>query len=337
MIQPSLQTLIARAKATLVNKFGVTNPAIDAIAAAIGGGNYGNYAFQDYLFRQLNPETCDEEWLYLWASRLNTERISAVYSSGTVLFSGVVGSVTVPVDTVLKTQNNTQYRVTEETLASLPVPVESMVAGAEYDLPQGVNIYLVTAVTGLNPSDITTNEISGGSDIEDLEHWRIRVVAAFNEQQSIGRSEDYATWAISAHPDVDFAWARDNYPALGNVTIYAGNRSASPILSASVKQTIDDYIQTKRLAGCFSFVEDPIEKSIPITISDVADANTRISIETEIQSYFENRYGDQQEITPGQLIVIISNVTTNFSLISPVASVSPAKDEILTNGGITWQ
>ncbi|RUM91062.1 MAG: hypothetical protein DSZ27_07325 [Thiomicrospira sp.] len=337
MTQPSLQTLIARAKATLVNKFGVVNPAIDAIAAAIGGGNYGNYAYQDYLFKQLNPETCGEEWLYLWASRLNTERVSAVASSGTVNFSGFTGTVSVPSGTILKTQNNTQYRVTAETDASQPVPIESVITGAEYDLPAGVNLYLVTAVTGLDPSSITTNDISGGSDIEDLEHWRTRVIAAFNEQQAIGRPKDYVTWAISAHPDIDFAFERDNYPDTGKVTVYVGNKSASPLLSAAVKQTAQDYINSKRLAGCHAYVEDPVEKSIPITIADVADANTRTSIENAIESYFESRYGDKLEITPGQIIIVISNITTTFSLISPVASVTPAPGEILTNGGITWQ
>ena len=67
--QRSLDELIARAEANLTSATGQNNPATKGIAAAIAGVSYGQYGYQDLLFRQLHPETCSEEWLYLHANR----------------------------------------------------------------------------------------------------------------------------------------------------------------------------------------------------------------------------------------------------------------------------
>ncbi|WP_373020713.1 baseplate J/gp47 family protein [Thiomicrorhabdus sp.] len=335
--KPSLQQLIDRAKTSMINKLGVSTPAIDALAAAIGGGNYGQYSYQDYLFRQLNPETADEEWLYLWASRLGVDRILPSYATGSINFFNTSGVVSVPEGTIVKTADDKQYQVSQVTNSDQPVPVVALTAGSNYNLSPGVNLYLVSSVLGLNPDTITTDAIAGGSEIEDLEHWRNRIIVAFQSQQAIGRREDYKNWAISAHSDVDFGWALDNTPATGNVTVYIGQRENNPIVTDTVKTAVQDYIETKRLAGCHAFINHPITKPLNITISDVADLTTRNTIASALQTYINGRLGDQQAITPGEIILVVSAITTNFSLISPIASVSPATDEVITLGAITWQ
>ncbi|MBD3611118.1 MAG: baseplate J/gp47 family protein [Hydrogenovibrio crunogenus] len=335
--KPSLKQLIDRAKTTAVNITGVSTPATDAIAAMVGGGNYGQYAYMDYLFRQLNPETADEEWLYLWASRFSVDRILPTYASGNVLFSNTSSVVSVPQGTIIATADNKQYQVTTATNSDQPVPVVALTAGSEYNLSAGIALYLTSAVTGLNPESITSDTISAGAEIEDLEHWRNRIVIAFNSQQSIGRLEDYKNWSISAHSDVDFAFALDNTPVNGFVTVYIGQRENNPIVSDAVKTAVQDYIETKRLAGCHVVVNHPNTKPLDITFSDVADITTRNTIETEMQNYINSRLGDQAAITPGEIIAVASTVTTGFSLISPIASVTPATDEVIVLGTVTWQ
>lgn len=335
--KPSLQQLIDRAKTTAVNTIGVSTPAIDAIAAMVGGGNYGQYAYMDYLFRQLNPETADESWLYLWASRFSVDRILPTYATGNVLFSNTSGVVSIPSGTIVSTEDNKQYQVTTATNSDQPVPVVALTAGSNYNLSAGIALYLTSAVTGLNPESITSENIGGGAEIEDLEHWRNRIVIAFNSQQSIGRLEDYKNWAISAHSDVDFAFALDNTPALGNVTVYIGQQETNPIVTDNVKDAVSVYIETKRLAGCHVIVNHPATAALNITFSDVSDLTTRETIETELQNYINSRLGDQAPITPGEIIAVASTVTTSFSLISPIASLSPAVNEVITLGAVTWQ
>lgn len=334
--KPSLDSLIARAKTTMVGKLGVDNTAIDALAAAIGGGNYGQYAYQDYLFAQLNPETADENWLYLWANRLHAERILPEKAAGTVNFLNVAGVVSVPAGAVLKTADDKQYVVSTATLSDQAVPVIAVTAGLDSNLAAGVTLYLTSAIFGLNPDTITSNTIGGGSDIEDLEHWRNRVVAAFKENNAVGRLEDYKTWAISAHADVDFGWALNNTPALGNVTVYIGQREAAPVLSDAIKTVVQTYIDSVRLAGCHVFVQHPTIKVLDLTISNVPDLNVRTDIANTLQAYINGRLGDQLPITASELVVAITGATTSFSLVSPLTSTTPADNEVITLGVITW-
>lgn len=336
-MKPSLKSLIDRARSTLIQKTGTQNPAIDAIAAAIGGANYGQYGYQDYLFQQLHPETANEEWLALWATRLNRPRTAATFASGTVSFAGAQLISEIPSGVILKSQDGLEFETTELTPVTDPVPVSALKAGSESNLGNGVTLYLVSAVTGLNPDTITVNSISGGSEIETLENWRARVVTAYNERSSVGRLSDYEAWAITAHPEIEFAKAKDNTPNTGNVTVYIGAKDQNPIVSETAKNAATAYLNEMRIAGCHLYAEDITPLPINIILSDVADLETRTNIESTLQTYIESRMGDDESITPGQLVIEISKVTDNFSLVSPVSSTTPLKNEVVTIGSITWQ
>lgn len=333
---PSLAALLYRAQSTLKNKLGVSNPATNAIAAAIAGVSYGQYAYQDYLFQQLNPETADEEWLYLWANRFKVERLSFVFATGTVNFQLTQGIVSIPKGAILKTSDNKEYQVTRATNSNRPVPVQAVESGKAGNLPAGVNLYLVTAVTGLNPDHIISNEIAGGTCLEDIEHWRERIVTAFNEKQIIGKREDYEYWATSAHPDVDFAWALDNMPALGHVTVYIGQRDNNPLLSDEIKLIVQNYLDENRLAGCHVFSQIPAPKPVAISISDVSDIDTRNSIEMLLQEFMTNRLGSREVLRPNEISTVITTITSEFTLVSPIATTPLADNELYTFGGITW-
>ena len=95
-VQRSLVSLVERAKSTLVAKTGQNNPAIDAIACAIAGVSYGQYGYQDQLFRELSPETASEPWLYLHAKRYDIERLLPSFAQGLVRFEQLGGVVPIP-------------------------------------------------------------------------------------------------------------------------------------------------------------------------------------------------------------------------------------------------
>jgi len=333
---PSLAALLYRAKSTINNKLGVSNPATDAIAAAIAGVSYGQYAYQDYLFKQLNPETADEQWLYLWSNRFKVDRLSFVFATGSVNFQLTAGVVNIPKGVIIKTANNVEYQVTAATSSNLPVPVQALESGDAGNLPTGVNLYLVTAVTGLNPDNILSDEIAGGAGLENVEHWRERIVIAYNDKQIIGKLVDYEYWAISAHPDVDVAWGLDNTPGIGHVTVYIGHRDSNPLLSHEIKLIVQDYLDENRLAGCHLFAKLPTLKPVPISISDVSDVDTRASIETLLQEFMNARLGSRTELRANEISTVITPVTSEFTLVSPTSTTSLADDELYTLGDITW-
>lgn len=336
MTKPSLQDIIQRAKTSMVRETGQDNPAIDALSSAIAGAIFGQYAYQDYLFQQINPETASEEWLYIWAERVNQTRILAKASEGFALFTGVQGIVSIPEGTLLKTTDDKHYIVTSVTNSDQPVPVKSIEQGALQNLEDGSELYLVTAADGLNPEQITAFQISSGADIEDIEHWRERIVSTFNQRQAVGTPSDYELWAKTSHADIDYAWALDNTPLLGQVTLYIGRRDNNPIVSVGIKQTAQDYIDTVRLAGCHVFVTHPITKPINISINGVSNQETRAQIEVALQALINNKMGERTHLTPSEIILAITPITEDFGLASPTIIQTLNNNQLFTLGTVTW-
>jgi len=333
---PSLQSLIYRAKTTFQSKTGVDNPAIDAFAAVIGGIAFGQYAYSDYLFKQINPETCDEEWLYLHAERLKAWRISQSYAEGTCNVENSASSSLVPSSVIVKTSAGIEYEVTTATASSLPVPIRALTSGESGNLPAGEKLYLVTAVTGLHPESITSNELSGGAELEELEHWRERVVLAYKEKTAVGKIEDYKYWALSSHSDIDFAWALDNTPQLGHVTVYIVQKEVEPLLSEQIRVIAQDYIDEQRLAGCHVFASLPTLKPTVITISGVDDIDVRENIDAVLQLFFTERIENREPLFSNEISTVIASITNQFTLVSPTTTTTLLTNELLTYGGVTW-
>lgn len=336
MNKPSLEQLIQRAHSAMVAHTGQDNPAVTAIAAAIAGASFGQYAYQDYLFEQLNPETAVEEWLYIWSNRFNIERVSATAANGTITFNQVAGVVSVAEGVILKTEDNKEFKVTVTTNSDQPVPVESLGLGSEQNLAVGTELFLVTAVTGLNPDTITGNGFTGGTDIEDLEHWRDRIIAAFNQRQAVGTKQDYQLWSKAAHPDIDFAWILDNDPEVGKVKVYIGQRENDPIVSEGTRQTVQDYLDSQRIAGCHVYALIPIAKAINVTISGVTDPQIQSQIEIALQDLFKTKMGTREDITPSEIMLAITPITSSFGLTTPNDVQTLANNEIFTLGSVSW-
>ena len=336
MIKPSLKELINRAKTSMVNATGQDNPAIDALAAAVAGASFGQYAYQDYLYQQINPETADEDWLYIWAERVDQTRIQAQPSKGFINFTDVSGVVEIPKDTLLKTDDDKHFIVTQTTQSDQPVPVQSLSTGIDQNLSAGTSLYLVTAISGLNPNEITSEALSSGSDIEDIEHWRDRIIAKFNQRQAVGTTKDYQLWAKTSHPDIDYAWVIDNTPIIGQVTVYIGQRSTQPQVSDQTKQIAQDFINSVRLAGCHVNVKHPVSKQINISINGVNDQTTRDQIEISLQNFFNEKLGERNDLTPSDIILAITPITQSFGINTPTNIQTLQENELFTLGTITW-
>lgn len=336
MNKPSLKQLIDRAKATMVAKLGVDNPAIDAIAAAIGGGNYGNYAYQDFLFKQMHPETANEDFLYLWAERFNTPRISPVQASGFVQFE-TAGVVNLPAGIALQTTDGNKYTTTASGSSDGPIACVCDLPGVAGNLSAGVKLNMLTALPGVSPINITVVSMNGGADAEEVERWRGRIVTSFNEKYMVGRREDYAFWAQSAHPDVGFAYAQDNYPDLGKVTVYFGAKLRDISLDSATISTVQAYLDAKRLAGCHVYAVNASAKAVNITLSGISEVSTREAVEQALDAMFIAKLGSRDAVTPSEIMLAVTGVTSSFGLISPIAPVAPEQNEALVLGALAWQ
>ncbi|EPI8558024.1 baseplate J/gp47 family protein [Vibrio fluvialis] len=341
--QRSLQTLIDRAKSTLMAKTGQNTPAIDAIACAIAGVSYGQYGYQDLLFRQLHPETCSEAWLYLHANRHDTPRLLPTFASGTVRFTQLGGVVVIPKATLLTDAAGNEYETTKEQYSDVPVSVIARVSGSASNLPAGNILTLSEGLGGIDPTQVQSLGIEGGADIETLEHWRARVIVAYEKNDLIGKAEDYEAWATSAHADVDFAWALDNTPERGMVEVYIGRRTADPTLSSEVISLVQQTFEAHRLAGCHPIALLPEHVLLNIEIQGIEDQSVRDDVVTALQSLVQSKMGkinaetgNPESITQTEIVLTVSSVTTNFIVKSPTDEVTIQSHQIHVLGDVTW-
>lgn len=343
--QRSLKTLINRATSTLIAKTGQHNPAIDAIACAIAGVSYGQYGYQDQLFRELHPETASEPWLYLHAKRHKAERLLPDFAHGFVQFEQLGNAVEVIKGSLIVDVTGRKYETLRTQFSNEDISVIALVAGEGGNLPNGVLLKLSKGISGVNPDKVTCLGFNGGTDIEELEHWRPRVCTAFNQGEEIGRRDDYISWALSAHADVDFAWALDNSPKLGMVEVFIGTRQNNPTLSKSVVDTVQAYIETVRLAGCHATVKLPTKKPVDIEIQNVHDKNIRADIIVALEALFIRKMGARDEsvippkpmsLSPTEIVIAIAPITSNYIVKQPIEEQFISNSEVHTLGGITW-
>ena len=340
--QVSLESLIARAEANLTAATGQSNPATKAIASAIAGVSYGQYGYQDLLFRQLHPETCSEAWLYLHANRHNTPRLLPTFAKGAVQFTELGGTVVIAKGTRL-TSGDKEYETTKEQYSNVPVEVIALESGTTSNLPNGAKLTLTEGLNGIDPNNILSLGIEGGADIEELEHWRARVIVAFEKNELIGKSEDYEVWAVSAHSDVDFAWALDNTPERGMVEVYIGARENDPTLSSEVVNLVQTTFESNRLAGCHPFAHLPEKAPLAIEIQGIEDQAIRDDVVTALENFVKGKMGKidpktqkPESITNTEIVLVISTVTNNFIVKAPVGEVAIDNNQIHVLGAVTW-
>ncbi|WP_375751586.1 baseplate J/gp47 family protein [Vibrio sp. HN007] len=341
--QRSLQELIDRAQSTLIAKTGQNNPAINAIACAIAGVSYGQYGYQDQLFRELHPETCSEPWLYLHANRHDTPRLLPTFARGFVLFTQLGGAVVIPKGRLLTDPAGNEFETVKEQYSDSPVEVVALASGISSNLPAGATLTLSEGLSGVDPSNVQCQGIDGGADIEELEHWRARVIVAFEKNDLIGKADDYEVWAVSAHSDVDFAWALDNTPERGMVEVYIGARENNPTLGAEVVSLVQETFENNRLAGCHPKALLPEQAVLSIEIQGIEDQAVRDDVVTALENMVKAKMGkidDETEkpesITPTEIVLAISAVTNNFIVKSPTVEITINSNQIHVLGEVTW-
>lgn len=340
--QRSLQELIDRAKSTLIAQTGQNNPAIDAIACAIAGVSYGQYGYQDLLFRELHPETCSEQWLYLHANRHKTPRLLPTFAKGPVQFESLGDPVVIPKGTLLTSAGN-EYETVKEQYSDSPVEVIALTAGTGSNLPIGGALKLTEGLSGVSPSNIVSQGVEGGAGIELIEHWRSRVIAAYEKNELVGKAEDYQVWAVSAHADVDFAWALDNTPERGMVEVYVGTKQNNPSLSNEVIALVQAAFEKNRLAGCHPRALLPEQAPLNIEIQGIEDQAVRDDVIVALKDLVKNKMGKYDKetevvepITPTEIVLTVSGVTNNFVVKAPLDTVSINKNQIHVLGAVTW-
>jgi uncharacterized phage protein gp47/JayE len=287
----------------------IANSVLRVLSDAQGGLCHLNLQYIDWLALQLLPDTAETEWLDrhgdIWLVNADgtTGRKMASFAQGSVTFTGVNGTI-VPLGTQLEgspASVTVGYETTAEiTIGTGPTeaPVRALDAGAFGNASPGDSLSVLSSVPGADGS-ATVVQLGGGTDTENDNDLRSRILHRIQNPPMGGAVADYVTWALAV-PGVTRAWAAPEQ-GIGTITV----RFLMDELRADDDgwptpddvQTVHNYINKMRpvtVKDCY--VLAPIKQFIDITIRNLQPDTAEGAVEASVRDML------YQKASPGATI-----------------------------------
>lgn len=341
--RPTLSELKSRIQADMISRLelvgGVMRRSVVAVLSAVFAGcSHIMHGHLDWITKQIMTDTMDEDYLLREASIYGITRKPAAKASGSIQFLGSVGAV-VPSGSILKRSDGLFFLTTEDGLSA--VKIEAQDAGAAGNCISGTIMSLVTPISGVQNSATVIGEgVTGGSDIEDIESLRERVLFRKSEPPMGGAKHDYVAWALSV-AGVTRAWCLPHADGLGTVgVLFVRDDDDNFIPDAAEVQAVQDYIESVRPVTASSvYVAAPTPVDVDFTLKISPDTEAiREQITTEISAFI------RREAEPGATLYL-SRISESISaslneyyhqILMPAGNVSFDPDEIGILGTVTF-
>jgi uncharacterized phage protein gp47/JayE len=211
-------------------------------------------------------------------------RVTEILDNTTTAYTDNVTDATVAVNAAVPVLDTAHW---------VSVPAIARAPGSEGNVGPGAITELVdapsTLITVTNPAPF-----SGGSDEEDIEEFRLRLIEAIRAPFT-GSAADYKRWA-EEFDEVDSAtvYPNDNLgtPANGHVTVrIVGQGSTIP--SAALIQEVQADLEGRQLINLIVHVTsfDPVTQNVTVDVTtsggfSVADVTTQV--QTAIRNYIDS-------------------------------------------------
>lgn len=349
--RPTLDALQKRIAADLS-----AMPAIlrEPLARAWSGGAHGLHGHLDFIARQTNPLTCDEEILPYWAALYSVDRLLATYGNGLALAKGNPGT-TMLLDTLMRGQNGLDYKVTTPGTVdtdTAQVYIRCLTAGAAGNMIAGQTLTLVDPTPGFESTlTVVEHGIQGGAEEETIDAWRMRVV---DEWQTIttdgargGRTRDYKFWARSAHPSVTTALVYPHALGPGTVLVYPiCNELNDRLPTQPILDSINLYLMgtAPEWSGNAPATADVnVARATPHAVDVILKLNAgydtasnRSAIFSAIRAAVLKEDSESSVFLLAELDAAISTVTTQYVRLAPTSDATARQGEIITLNNISW-
>jgi len=264
----------------------------------------------DWLSHQPLPDTAETEWLDrhgdIWLKNLDgsSGRKFATYAEGLVNFNGSAGTQVPKGTRLINDATNIEYETTTEIYISSVTTAAAVIAldaGTAGNLDSGDQLSLSSIITGIDGT-ATVITMTGGTDQEDDDALRSRVLFRIQEPPMGGSQSDYVRWALSI-PGVTRAWSYPLEMGIGTTTLRFMcddlRVDADGFPAAEDVERVADYIDGVRpVAVKDFFVVSPIKYPIDFKITKLADdsQSVREAIELAVDAMLVER------AEPGQTI-----------------------------------
>lgn len=282
-ITPSFDNLVNKQKQELAN----LNPDLslqdddDEVIRAHGVAAVveGAYQHQQWVLRQIFPQTAEAEFLDYHAEKAGLIRKQAIAATGSIQIAGTE-NVELSIGSAIVRNGYTWLTTSLATIDDTELATVNAVAtttGTEGNLAENTPVTLASAPVGIQ-SQALALVMSGGSEQETDDELRARILFALQNPEGNGTKADYVRWA-SAVSGVSSVYVYSRRRGLGTVDLCIGTATGlpSPTLIAEVQSAIN--AQQSEPADCLVYA--PVFRLCDFDIS-VALLGTTLEVITPI-------------------------------------------------------
>ena len=347
-VRPSLAELVDRIQEDLESRLELTGSVLRrsmvyVLARVLAGAAHMLHGHLEFLSKQLFADQSEAEFLRRQGSLYGVVPNEATYATGEILFTGDEDTV-IPEGTIVSRSDGVQYatdaEVTIDEEGEAAVDVTAVEAGEDGNCDEGVVLTLESPISGVD-SEATVGEdgLSGGTDQEDDEDYRIRVLERLRSPPHGGSEADYIAWAKEVS-GVTRVWVSPLELGVGTVVVrFVRDDDDDLIPSAGEVDEVQDYIDERRPVTADVTVLAPTDTPMAVTLSITPDNSAvRAAVEAELEDLL------RREAEPGETVLLshirtaigIAEGLTNYTLASPAADVTHTANQLATLGTVTF-
>lgn len=327
---------------------------LSVIARVNAGAIHLLYEYLDFQARQIFVSTADEAGLEAHSSEYGIARKAAVEATGSGQATGTNGIV-IPAGIELTSTDDQVYETDDEVTIAAGVATlafTAKVAGSDGNDDAGIILSFVSPIIGVSTSvTIDSDGIFGGTDIEEDDDLRERILTRKRKPPHGGADFDYVAWALEVS-GVTRAWSLPQYQGIGTIgVVFVRDNGESIIPNETQRATVRAYIvehedpDTGLAIGCpvtaepglFIIEVAPIAMDFEIAIYPNT-SEVRAAIQSNLINLITENGGPGETIYLSEIGEAISLATNEerHNLISPIADVSASTVQIHVFGAITF-
>ena len=194
----------------LRNKYGDTvtpleKGVVNSIAWALGGVASTLWLFGLWIYQQSFPQTCDIEPLKLWGNLIDENYKYGEKASLTIQLTGATATY-LSAQTVFYHSSGLVYKTISQAQnlnGTITATAQCVTAGPAGNLENGAELSLANPLAGIPNTATVTNILIYGTENEDKEDYRERVLRKYQRKSQGGSALDYYNWAMEVPGIVD--------------------------------------------------------------------------------------------------------------------------------------
>ena len=364
--RPTLSEIIQQTYADVRSNLPGADPllrfsVLNILCKAVAGLAYGHYGYQDWIARQSQPYTATEENLEAWAGLKGVIRVAAAAAAGTVTFTGAAATV-VPPGTRIVRGDGVEYTTDAEATVggggTITTAATAVEAGSAGNADTGTVFTLAAPIAGLVSSATAATAFTGGTDVEDDDSLRTRMLAAYSAPPQGGSATDYVQWA-RAVAGVTRVWVTPNGMGVGTAVVrfmmdevndaFDGfPQGADGVAADEPRDTpatgdqlvVANYILGLQPVTALVYAVAPVANPIAFTITGTTgwSAELKAEVENAIAATLKEQGAPGETVLLSYIEAAIAAVagTAGFVITVPAANPTQTAGQLPTKGTVTF-